>query len=160
MIMAMQYVWTAKAEKDFVEKWGNSRPLARKAGTPATYDGKDLTSLVIPAYAERGWIKLANGKRKVKAEASFHGYRVAEDAQEKSRESRWKQLQFWLSQENVPSISYIAESMGLSSSEILTQFVRDHGERMAEKFGKLPFFPGGHGRKLSDAWVRVMEVRA
>jgi hypothetical protein len=118
-----------------------------------------LTSLVIPAYAERGWIKLANGRRKVKAETPFHGYRVAEDAQEKIRESRWKQLQFWLSQENVPSISYIAESMGLSSGEILAKFVRDHGERMAEKFGKLPYFPGGHGRNLSDVWVRVMEVR-
>jgi hypothetical protein len=155
----MKYVWTKKAEQDFLDKWGHSRPLARRAGKPATYDGKELTSLVIPAYAERGWIKLA-GSKKVKTETSVHGYRLAEDAQEKIRESRWKQLQFWLSQKNTPSVSYIATSMGLSSSEILTQFVRDHGERMAEKFGKLPFFPGGHGRKLSDAWVKVMEVRA
>jgi hypothetical protein len=157
----MKYVWTKKAEQDFLDKWGHSRPLARKAGTEATYDGKELTSLVIPAYAERGWIKLAEGKARAKEETpSRYGYRLKNDAQEKIRESRWKQLQFWLSQKNTPSVSYIATSMGLSSSEILTKFVQDHGERMAEKFGKLPFFPGGHGRKLSDAWVKVMEVRA
>jgi hypothetical protein len=155
----MKYVWTKKAEQDFLDKWGHSRPLARRAGKPATYDGKELTSLVVPAYAERGWIKLASGKTATD-DNTHQGYRLTENAQEKVRESRWKQLQFWLSQKNIPSVNYIAGAMGLSSSEILTQFVRDHGERMADKFGKLPYFPGGHGRKLSEAWVRVMEVRA
>jgi hypothetical protein len=112
-----------------------------------------------PFCSGQGNYTFASGKTATD-DNTHQGYRLTENAQEKVRESRWKQLQFWLSQKNIPSGNYIAVAMGLSSSEILTQFVRDHGERMADKFGKLPYFPGGHGRKLSEAWVRVMEVRA
>jgi hypothetical protein len=152
----MRWVWTKQAEKDFIAKWGNSRPLTRKAGTTATYDGKDLNSMVIPAYRERGWITCTNDEPYV---PETRGYRRTNFEQEKVREERWKQLQQWLSHKNVPSVTFVATNMGLSSGEVLTNFVKNYGANLAQKFGKLPHFKGGQGQHLSEAWLRVMEAK-
>jgi hypothetical protein len=150
------YVWTAKAEREFKAKYPR-RVCQRKAGTEATYDGKKLTRQFVIAYAERGWIDAIDD---VIPDAETRGHRLKNAEKAKVHEKRWKDLQFWLRQKNVPSVNYVAVCMGLSGSEILSKFVRDHGVEMAGKYGKLPFFPGGRGQHLSDYWERVMEAKA
>lgn len=152
----MRWIWTEQAEKDFLDKWGNSKPLTRKAGEEATYDGKSLNSLVIPAYRERGWITCTNDEPYVPVK---RGYRRKNFEHEQVRAKRWEQLQYWLGQRNVPSLNYVAVNMGLSGSEVLTQFVKTYGEELARRYGKLPYFPGGQGQHLSPAWARVMEAK-
>jgi hypothetical protein len=149
------WVWTKKAEADFLAKWGKRKSLTRKAGTEALYDGAPLSNGFIEAYSGRGWIESADeAPPKTQWQVCVNGDK------EKFYKRRWEMLKFWLSQKNVPSITLIAENMGLSRGEVLSNFVRKHGPRLAEKYGKLPYFPGGKGQKLCDAWQKVMEAKA
>jgi hypothetical protein len=82
------------------------------------------------------------------------------EKREQAYENRWKLLQYWMRQKNMDSIQQIAANMGFSGREVLRDFVKTHGEQMAEKYGKLPYFTGGQGRELSAVWTRVMEAKA
>ena len=86
--------------------------------------------------------------------------RKMDEKKEQVYENRWKMLQYWMKQRNIDSIQQIAQNMGFSGREVLRDFVKAHGERMAEKYGKLPYFTGGQGRELSVCWTRVMEAKA
>jgi hypothetical protein len=88
------------------------------------------------------------------------GARKIDTKREQVYEKRWKTMQFWMRQKNVDSIQQIALNMGFSDREVLRDFVKAHGEQMAEKYGKLPYFVGGQGRELSGIWQRVMEAKA
>lgn len=151
------YVWTAKAERDYRAKWGPEHPCKRRAGQPATYGGSTVIQTTIAkAYAERGWIEIAQEKKPAMETCG----RKMNEKREQAYEDRWKKLQYWLRQKNIESIQQIAHNMGFSGREVLRDFVKAHGERMAEKYGKLPYFAGGQGHELSVCWTRVMEAKA
>jgi hypothetical protein len=154
-----QYVWTKKAERDYRAKWGPEHPCKRKAGQLATYGGSTvIQSTIAKAYAERGWIKIVHEKEPA---MDMRGrQRKMDEKKEQVYETRWKMLQYWMRQKNMDSIQQIAANMGFSGREVLRDFVKTHGERMAEKYGKLPYFTGGQGHELSVCWTRVMEAKA
>jgi hypothetical protein len=150
------YVWTAKAEREYRKKYPG-RQCLRIAGKEAKFDGKKLPISIARAYYERGLIKSRDGEIIIDTEERQGRKKAAE--MKEIFESRWLQLQFWFRQKNVPSINFVAANMGLGS-EVLAKFVRNHGEELAAKYGKLPFFSGGRGQHLSDYWTRVMEAKA
>lgn len=152
------YVWTQKAERDFKTKYPR-RACQRKAGTEATYDGRKLTSQFVVAYTERGWIDAIDDVMPEPEKTRSHR-RCKNTEKEKVYEKRWKDLQFWMRQKNVDSIQQISHNLGLSCRDVLRDFVKAHGEQMAAKYGKLPYFVGGQGRELSSIWTRVMEAKA
>jgi hypothetical protein len=153
------YVWTKKAESDYREKWGPDRPCKRVAGQPATYGSSTvIQSVIARAWQERGWIKQVDEVKP--ATERGRSARKVDTKREQAYEKRWKTMQFWMSQKNIDSIQQIAHNMGLSCREVLRDFVKAHGEQMAEKYGKLPYFVGGSGQKLSNIWTRVMEAKA
>jgi hypothetical protein len=147
-----------KAEMDYREKWGPEYPCKRKAGQPATYGGSTvIQSVIAKAYAERGWIENAPEEK-----FADRGPRstVADAKREKVYEKRWRQMQFWMAQKNVYTIQQVAENMGFTGRDVLRDFVRNHGERMARLYGKLPYMYGRKGHELSPIWTRCMEAKA
>lgn len=155
----MTYVWTKQAERDYREKWGPEHPCKRVAGQVVTYCGSTvIQSVIARAWQERGWIKQVEEVRPATERGC--GARKVDTKRERAYEKRWKTMQFWMRQKNIDSIQQIAHNMGLSCREVLRDFVKAHGEQMAAKYGKLPYFDGGNGQKLSSIWQRVMEAKA
>lgn len=155
------WVWTAKAEHDFAEKWPN-RQNVRKAGAEALFDGRTLTKEVVDSYSQRGWIMRGRERRIQKVQlkampekprkARVSHYAVSPSKLEQRKE-RWKQLQFGL--KNGKQVSAIAQLIGVDVST-LTKFVRVHGMVMANMYGRLPRIRKSYSC-LSDCWKQVME---
>lgn len=63
------YLWTQKAEDDFRTRHpeANEKNIKRRAGQPATYDGKPVTVTIASAFKMRGWIVEEKQNKKSKA---------------------------------------------------------------------------------------------
>jgi hypothetical protein len=63
----------------------------------------------------------------------------------------------WIGKRNEWTVEFLAQSVGFSKGGVLTTFVRQHGEELAQRYGKLPHFRTVQGKELSDVWTKVME---
>jgi hypothetical protein len=151
------YVWTKQAEIDFIAKWGHSRPLTRRAGREALYDGRQLNATIASAYAERGWIKLIDeyGGGPVNRDKRIDG--LAEDV----KRDRWKKLKMLFQRSNKTTLREVSQKMGFADASSLNHFVEVYGIEMVEKYGRLPEPSLSGGRKLSAVhWLRILEAKA
>lgn len=151
------YVWTAKAEADYKEKWPG-QPCKRIAGQEALYDGRPLSSIgiVIPAYQERGWIKRVGEYQggPMNRDERING--LTDDV----KRDRWMKLKLLFRRSKGTTLTDVSQKMGFSDKTSLSHFVANYGEELAEKYGRLPVPSlSGHRKLKSSLWLRVTEVK-
>lgn len=147
------YVWTEKAEADYRAKWPDS-PCKRIAGEEALYDGRSLSSIVIPAYQERGWIKRVGEYQggPMNRDERING--LTDDV----KRDRWMKLKMLFQRSKGTTLTDVSQKMGFSDKTSLSHFVANYGEELAKKYGRLPVPSLSGCRKLkSQIWLRVME---
>ncbi len=149
--------WTAKAEKDFREKWPG-RTCERIAGQQATFQGEPIKTAGHPAYkayAMRGWLK--NGGRVVKE-------RNPEDVEwkvssqtltEAEKCQRWETMRALIQTAPHIPLNILAVKTGLGSGTAIRQFCEKYGRELADRYGKLPRL---RSIKYSmGIWAEIME---
>lgn len=145
------YVWTTKAEEDFRIKYPQ-RPLLRKAGHEVIWEGKPLLAgTILDGYISRGWIA-EDGK--VKTLRDGYQAKSGKTLDVKEQRTRWRKLQKYLSMPGI-SLHEVATKMGYRSTTPIGDFVCIYGQRLSEKYGKLPYL-----RNIRKKyWLNVMEPK-
>lgn len=150
------YIWTIKVEKEWRRRHPDNNVCPRKAGKVATYCGQVLNSgQIADAYLERGIVSVQfeSSKEVETATTKNQGVKMKSSWKEK----RWKQLQFWFSQESTPSLTFVAYNMGIRDSCTLTKFVRKYGKELAAKYGKLKKAKKIQWDRMGEHWEAVVE---
>ena len=147
------FVWTEKAEEAYRARHPH-RKNERKAGTLVTWEGQELQSgTILQGYQSRGWVKYIEPKPiRVDVKPRKHVKRHVMTNPEKRQ--RWYKIAYYLSQPEKLSISQIAMKLGYSSHNVVDDFVRNYGEELSAKYGKLPYREG----MKASYWHKVMEV--
>ncbi len=151
------WLWTKQAEADYLAKWGKSRPMKRRAGTEALYDGRELSGAIACAYIERGWVERVDDYKggPIRKEKRIDG--LDEDV----KRDRWKKLKMLFQRSNKTTLREVSQKMGFADASSLSHFVEVHGMEMVEKYGRLPEPSLSGGRKLSAVhWLRILEAKA
>lgn len=142
------WVWTRQAEIDFIAKWRDSKPLTRRAGEEALFDGNPLSNSVAIAYQERGWIRQVGGGPVA---------RRVDGLDEEVKRERWRKLKLYFQRSKRTTLRDISQKMGFKDATSLSHFIDKYGEEMAEKYGKLPKPSLSGGRALTTpAWAKVI----
>jgi len=144
----MSYIWTQKAEDDFVARHPNvnRRKILRKAGEPAMYDGKPLkTGSISRAFKMRGWIEQVVKKKAEMPKENLH-YKLREfhhkvDAKTgalapEADKKLWLQLRVLY--EDGHNLMNAAKITGYSMEE-LNKFIRTRRSCFAHNLGDIHF---------------------
>ena len=146
------FVWTEKAEEAYRAKYPH-RKNERKSGTVATWEGQELQSgTILQGYYSRGWVKEVEPEPKpiiVKQKPSKEKNSLTESEKRK----RWYKLIYYFNQPAPPSLDEIAKQMGYRSHHALSDLVKNYGEEMVKKYGKLPYREG----MKAPYWRKTME---
>lgn len=147
------FVWTKKAEEAYRAKYPH-RKNERKAGTMIMWEGKELhDGSILQGYYSRGWVEEAKkSEPKVKLKRT-HKYHSMPDSEKRKR---WYKLIFFFNQPNKLTLDYISKGMGYHSHNVISDFVKNYGEEMVAKYGKLPY----REELRSLFWKNVMEMKS
>ena len=133
--------WTAKAEKDFREKWPG-RTCERIAGHQATFQGQPIKTAGHPAYkayAMRGWLKSGGRVVKERNPEDVEWKKVSSlTLSEAEKCQRWETMRAWIQSAPHIPLNILAIKTGLGSGTALRQFCEKYGAELAGKYGKLP----------------------
>ena len=135
----MKAIWTAKAESDWARKHPGHRKNPRKAGTVATYEGKEIAvsmadNAIYRAWKERGWVQTEYGADEPPQKPEKNNALSIEQKVE-----RWKNMQEWLGSENGCSLKEMTAMLGLGCTDTLRYFVQMYGRELSAKCGLLPY---------------------
>ena len=146
------FVWTEKAEKEYRARHPH-RKNERQAGTVVMWEGRELQGgAILQGYASRGWVAYVESepiepKVKLKRTHKYHSMPNSE------KSKRWHKLIFFFNQPNKLTLDYISKGMGYHSHNVISDFVKNYGEEMVAKYGKLPY----REELRSLFWKKVME---
>lgn len=147
------FVWTKKAEEAYRAKYPH-RKNERKAGTMVTWEGKELhAGTILDGYASRGWVDEVEPEPVIVEPVKSTPKKKIHTLPNTEKRKRWYKLAYYFNQPAPMSLEEIAKQMGYRSHHTLSDLVKNYGEEMVKKYGKLPYREG----MKAPYWRKVME---